>query len=369
MFDGFGVMSGRKVPMIKYFNPIVDENGYTHSIDNMVCWYYLKVKIEHVLERIHELKKDFVYLDYWEKLNLTPCVKYDYYLHHIHFGDIFIKLGRYRQNKGTDRKGLKSTDYHVIDCMRLEVNPNKHHDTPEWDAIMSLVDDTAADGYIDKYDYAIDIPVTPDKVVVTGTRKTPGLYNGTRYYGRRNQHGFVKIYDKYNERLREAKLIAKRLELPYLNVEDYHDCTRIETTLKNSQKFSSIEFGVVTGDVVDSMDKLTPTARMFAELLQDIVRLGGDPEPHLKRMNYRSRIAVEPYIYGSIKPFEFNPDILRQLLDGLKDVFHVEDVRFTVGSDMDEEYASGDFVDVGDEFMTPFGNLDADLLPIPGIDF
>ena len=89
----------------------------------------------------------------------------------------------------------------------------------------------------------MDIPVSPDKVVVTKSRKTYGYFDGTRYYGKRNKHGYVKIYDKFKERLDAAKFFAKKLDIAF-NPEDYYPCTRIETTLKNGQPFSSVEFGV-----------------------------------------------------------------------------------------------------------------------------
>lgn len=359
MLDGFNFIPGHQTKMIKYFNPYVDDMGFTHSIDNIVCWYYLNTKIEKVLDIIHDMRDSFLSLDYWEKLDLKPCVKYDYYLHHIHFGDIFIKLGRYRENKGLDKNGRRSLEYNIIDCMRIEVNPNKHYDTKEWLCMMSLVEAYAADGFIDKYDYAVDIPLPPDKVVVTKTRKTPGLYNGTRYFGKRNQHGFVKIYDKYTERLREAKLIAKKFDI-HFSPEDYYYCTRVETTLKNNQKYSGIEYAVISSDILDSMDSLTPTARMYVELLQDIVRLGGDPEPHLQRMNYRTRVAVEPFIHGSLVYIPFRDDILRSLLDELAVVFHVKDIHFSIADAMDVEYESSDFVSADDDFI-PFS--DSDLLP------
>ncbi len=284
--------------MVRYYNPYIDSNKYIHSIDNVVCWYYLAVSIEGVLDRLHDLEHEFAMLDYWELLNRKACSKYDYYMHHIHFGDCFIKLGRYVTSKSdTD----KHAGYTVLDCMRIEVNPNKHMNTKLINKLIPLITDVVAEGYIDKVDYAVDIPVSPDDVVVLNTRKMPGLNRGTRYYGASHQHGFVKLYNK-----------RKESNLDF-------DLTRFETTLKVDKPFSSINIAVKTKiKNLGDFGVLTPTLKLYIDMLQEIQILDGDTDKFLKKMNPRTRAQIEPFIHGQLYYYKNRVDILNRLLERVR---------------------------------------------------
>lgn len=283
--------------MVYYYNPYIDSNRYIHSIDNVVCWYYLSSSIETVLDKLHELEKEFALLDYWELLNRSACSKYDYYLHHIHFGDCFIKLGRYVTSKSdVDKKA----GFTILDCMRVEVNPNKHMHTKLLNKLLPFIHSVVADGYIDKFDYAVDIPVKPDNVVVLNTRKMLGLNRGTRYYGASHQHGFVKIYNK----TKESKL-------------DY-DLTRFETTLKADKPFSSVDIAVTGKAVEDDDTELTPTLKMYLDMLSEIKMLGGDIDKFLNRLNPRTRAKIEPFLHGHMNYYKNRTDIINRLLERVR---------------------------------------------------
>lgn len=348
MLDGFKFLPGEKTRMIDYFMPSEDQYGYIHSIDNIVVFYLTNIDSSGMLEIIRARVKSFAYLDYWEReLAMNP--HFANFMYMIHFGDLYIKLG-----KRVKAKNNYGAEYiREINCVSFEINPNKHYDTKEWDFMIELIDAHCQSGMIDRFDYAIDIPVPPDQVVVTKSRKTYGYFDGTRYYGKRNKHGYVKIYDKFKERLDAAKFLAKKIDAPF-HPEDYYPCTRIETTLKNGQPFSSVEFGVVSSLPEADQAGLTPNNKMYLELLQHILLLGGDIGDHLRHMNYRSRVAVEPYIYGSLVMYEFNPDILIGLLKNLADLLKTAPYRFDT---------PGMFYTVDDDDLAAIS--DWDLLPLP----
>lgn len=348
MLDGFKFLPHEKTRMIDYFMPIEDKFGYVHSIDNIVVFYLTDISNSEMLEIIRAKSKTFAYLEYWEReLSMNP--RFANFFWFIHFGDLSIKLGK--RMKAKDNYGVERI--REINCVSFEINPNKHFTTKEWDFMLELVDNYCHSGIIDKFDYAVDIPVSPDKVVVTKSRKTYGYFDGTRYYGKRNKHGYVKIYDKFKERLDAAKFLAKKLDIAF-NPEDYYPCTRIETTLKNGQPFSSVEFGVAgIGELDDA--KLTPNNKMYLEMLQHILLLGGDVDEHLRHMNYRSRIAIEPYIYGSLVMYELNADILIELMKNLAELLKTKSYNFNT---------SGVFYTVEDGAELDIFN-DYDLLPLP----
>ena len=170
--------------MIKYYKSMIDSNAFVHSIDNVKCFYYLSASREAVLEKIRSISaKHNLGTAYYENLEKKPSVRWNFWLNHIHLDFIYIRLGKYvLKNLPNDKKS-----YDVIDCMSVEVNPNKHSDTELFGSLLELIKDVSADGYLDQIDYAIDIACIMDDIVVLKTRH--GQYKGTKYYGIRGQNG------------------------------------------------------------------------------------------------------------------------------------------------------------------------------------
>ncbi|EOJ4528197.1 hypothetical protein ACKKL3_004419, partial [Shigella flexneri] len=83
--------------------------------------------------------------------------------------------------------------------MRFKINPNKHIGSPAVQVVLDFIREWCTDGYLVRWDYAIDVPVKIADVMVIGSRKEKGLYKGTRYYGQRHKHGYLKVYDKQRE--------------------------------------------------------------------------------------------------------------------------------------------------------------------------
>lgn len=76
---------------------------------------------------------------------------------------------------------------------------------------------------IRELDIAMDFPVHKDKIVVMNlTGKDVGLYKGTRYWGAKHTHGYLKKYDKK----------AERLKFKDKKYEKYDELTRLEYTMR-----------------------------------------------------------------------------------------------------------------------------------------
>lgn len=354
MLDGFSFLPGESTKIIDYFMPLTDSYGYVHSIDNIVTFYRTNISVDDLLEVVRAKSKTFAYLEYWERCDLPVRRNFANFIHEVHFGDLFIRIGKRKEDKTS--YGAKTV--RVIDCVRFEINPNKHHATKEWDFMLELIDQYCVKGIIDKFDYAIDIPVPKEKVVVLKSRKTVGLFNGTRYFGKRNKHGYVKIYDKYKERLDEAKVVAKKFDLTFVPEEAARPCTRVEITLQNRQPFSGVEFGVagLTESESSDLPELSETLRIYLDMLEHILLLGGDVDGHLRKINYRSRVKLEPHLYGAVVNYEFDMEILGSLLRNLEQLLKLEPYVFKTRALSGEDFVPVDF---------DFEDLE-DLLPFPG---
>lgn len=318
---------------VKYCNSIVDEYGYIHSIDNVIMTWYLKCSVEIAINEIRELKNKYLPGNYWERLNCSACQKWSWYQNHIHVEDgIYVSLGRYKEY---DKKEDKQ---YIFPMIKLEVNPNKHYDKPIYNGIVEFVRERCDGGYIDKHDYAIDVPFEPDRVKVYGSRKEPGLYKGTRYWGQRNKHGYLRIYDKQKESGLESCL------------------TRIEHTLCNSKPVSFENVCITKFEGIEAdLSALDPVNRAIVEMIVLLKRHNEDYEECIKDLNYRRRKKIEPFIAGNIEKLEYNNTIHKQLLDNICKVFDLTEHNvcesvLSAGLSVDDE----GFLSVSDEIDLVF---------------
>lgn len=288
--------------MLKYFNSIKDDNGCVHSIDNVVITYYLRGSVELMVDQIRTLRE--MSDNYWERTGMKACQKYSWYQNQIHLDDgIFVSLGRYSDYDKQQKK------FFVYPLMKVEVNPNKHYDKLIFHSLLKLVKEWTAGGYMNKYDYAIDIPVNPDRVKVFGSRKEPGLHKGTRYWGQRNKHGYLKIYDKKKE---------SQLDTPL---------TRVEHTWFNNEKVSYEDVYIIQyGDLSADLSQLDTVNRALVEMINLLKLHDEDYEHCIKDLNYRRIKKIEPFIVGSSEKLEYNEIIHKSLLDRIYEVFELTDI-------------------------------------------
>jgi len=293
---------------IKYFHSITDKNGYVHSIDNVIAVYYIRsYNMQKVAEELIDIRIKHN-VPGWEKLNVSSCSKYSWYQNVIHIDTIHISFGKYHEYSKIDKTWI------VLPLLRLEVNPSKHADKDVFRAVMNWISQNTCNGILKRYDYAVDTPHPIKNVHVLGSRKEPGLYKGTIYRGQRQQHGFLKIYDKGKEQGEDIVL------------------TRIEHTLEANKPLSLEKIAIINPNGASSaMNKLDNLNNCLVNLCLIVQSYGVDFEPYIAKLNYRRRKTIEPYLYGSnnIIELEYDKSILDSLLQKVKELFLIDNASTT----------------------------------------
>ena len=322
--------------MLNYFLQEKDENGFTHSIDNLIIVYdinpiYQKDYLDVMIDSIHNLRDYYKNdINYWERLNVNACVKYAWYCNHIHLDDgIYLSLGHYRE-------GIKERHtYVVFPLLKLEINPNKHYSKPIFQALQKIINKFCVSGTLKKYDYAIDIPCRPNDVKIFYTQKEPGLRKGTRYYGQRSKDGYVKIYDKK----KEARL-------------DYN-LTRVEHTfdmVKHSREKSFTPFHVLQLNVAVDTEDFTSNDNVILNLCRRLACAGYDYDDLLSELNFRKRKKITEALNGGYKEITFNQELHDKLINQVMEKFNVVPPEET----SDKEIGTDDFVTLDDADSLPW---------------
>lgn len=265
--------------MLSYGKTHVDSLGCTHSLDNLVLEYCVKSFSQKIV--LDELSQIFLkYIPGWErskccKENLPACSAYSWFKSSIWGGGFYLQYGHYRD---FDKATREWSEYPLL---RVKFNPNKYWSSPLLSPLVDWFDSNCDNGVLVKFDYAVDVPARIKDIQVN-SRKEPGLYKGTRYYGQRNKHGRLKIYDKREES-----------DLPV-------DTARVEWTFCYGKPI-----------VFDSVVWLTdgpaplPDARELGKsyslvrILLDLRACGGDVQQALSYLDYRTAKKIEPYTIGT----------------------------------------------------------------------
>lgn len=285
-----------------YYYSIVDDNGFTHSIDNCILNYYLLCSLDYALKYLHD--KGSSRKEYWEKLNCSSCPKYCFYQNHIHYDEgIYLKVGHYSDYD------KKKKEFRLLPMICIEVNPNKHFEKESFKEILSFVERNCTSGELIRYDYAIDVEIACENVQIFNSRKEKGLYKGTRYFGQRNSHGFCKIYDKGKEREIDKIL------------------TRIEHTLDNRKKISLEKFYYLNDDAILNHSELKSLNKAVVAMALKMRSLGIDCTEELGYIERHTRAKLEPYLQGSYIEYEYDVSIIKRLLEEVKKLFFVNDIE------------------------------------------
>lgn len=281
-----------------YYYSVQDSYNFTHSIDNCIVSYYLKCTLDSAVKILHDLGANRP--SYYENLNKTGCSKWSYYRDHIHYDDgIYIKLGKYKIWLKEEKRA------ELLPVIQVEVNPNKHAGKASFNEVIDFIRQNCTDGHLDKYDYAIDIPVALNDVQIFGSRKEKGLYKGTRYFGQRNKHGYCKIYDKAKEQKSAEAL------------------TRVEHTLVNDHIVSLESFYIRQSEECSDLSGLSNSTKTIVLLCMEIKQLGGDYLSIIDGMNPRTKKQIMEHLQGGFIEYEYNLDILNDLLGKISDLFYV----------------------------------------------
>lgn len=316
-----------------YYFSAIDSSGYVHSIDNLILTYYVENVgtkcINKLILDLQCIRDKYPNVNYWEKLNINPCRKYSFYQHAIHLDDgIYILLGHYTD---FDKDTKTAT---VFPMIRLELNPNKHGKKPIMLDLMELINSCCYDCTLNRYDYAIDVPVPPDHVNVFGSNKEKGLYKGTRYFGQRNKNGFCRIYDKQKE---------QGLEKPLTRIE------HVFSTVKTTKNLSFEK--VFIQDYSADLEKLSKTDAVIVELCTTLKANNLDFEEILNKLDRRKKKTIMSHLQGNgFKPLEFDKKIHDDLLQQVFNEFGVKE----------ETIKNDDFITDADGFID-MNNIDLDV--------
>ena len=289
--------------MLNYYNPITDKMGNIHSIDMVYCEYYSYVNPEAILEVVRRVHEKYPTLKYQEHLDRAPHSKYDYYLNGVAIGGAYVSCGKYNNYD----KMTKTFD--LLPMFELRVNPNKYMYEQWFQDLLSTLLRFSSSGVLRKYDYAVDIPLEPKYVEVLGSRKEPGLYKGTRYYGQDGRHGYLKVYDKQKDMARQ------KVEIPKL--------TRVEHTLFTSKEPSLENIYIYRENSLKTdLSSLNDTDKAIVEMYLRLKALGIDYDLRLGRGKMEK---LKEYISGQYVLLEYG-SILNDLLSHIKKIYNATDI-------------------------------------------
>jgi len=256
-----------------------------------------------IIEVVQRLHEKYPMLRYQEHLGRAPHSKYDYYLDGVALGGVYVSAGKY-----TNYDKISKT-FDIIPMFELRVNPNKYFHEEWFQELLSELMSHASSGMLRKYDYAIDIPKEPKYIKVLESKKEPGLFKGTRYYGQSGRHGYLKIYDKQKDMKRQ------KVDIDVL--------TRVEHTLFTSKEPSLEKVYVLENEILQTdYTGLNETDICIIEMYLQLKALGHEYPLKLGRVKMEK---LKEYIHGTYTLLEYG-DILDRLVENIKQVFKASDI-------------------------------------------
>ena len=158
----------------------------------------------------------------------------------------------------------------------LEFNPNKCRGQVGFERVYARLLDFIYSSEVARFDLAIDIPIPK---YLCRLKKDARNYQyvvtqsgETEYLGRRNEIGFVKLYDK----TKEAKL-------------DY-DLTRLEITAnKDVLRMPEVM-------ILPYQNKMQTDLNSTDKVLVELLKLVDNPAIYLKKLKYEKRKKIEQYL-------------------------------------------------------------------------
>lgn len=189
----------------------------------------------------------------------------------------------------------------------IEFNPNKCFQLIDFIDFFNKFYDLLRSCKLVRYDLAIDIPVSRNKIkMIRNSRcnykylvskddwvSTDLNYSKTEYQGRRNHNKFTKLYDKKAES-----------HLPY-------DLSRIEITFnRNEIEYKNLpEFYLYHSSIINDLDFSILSSTEL--VLVDLLRNSEDIDYYLANIGYRLRKKIKPFLSDYVLKFDF--DIFRKI--------------------------------------------------------
>lgn len=290
---------------VPYFLSLVDNSGFTHSIDMIHLYGYgnypdfvplcEKFNIEYTFGTTNRGNKYMSVYEYFnfDTVGLNKCVTVGRGQRHDSYDD------------DSEKWTIKPSVPESALFWDLRFNPNKISSRSWWLDFVALIrsweKDNPGNLYIHKFDYAVDVPDTLPHEVFVKTLKKTGRVDDTFYFGRSGKSGYLKIYNK-----------SKELEINDKNI------TRFEYTFNAAEprRFDVCYIGRKT-DASDLVDTDQAIIAMYNILLTN-----HEYDFDLKRWLGRRKYAkLEPYLHA---PVQVNFDKLDLLLKSYCELFNAQ---------------------------------------------
>jgi len=250
--------------MLRYYDEIRLDNGYIYSCDMIRLNLKFKDNVQKFLDWLsdYNMYGDGIDIKLYRSLNEFTYrnmlrVKADGY-------SFVIAIG-FNGGQDTRDKGF------------IEFNPNKCRGQKVFEHIYSNLLDYIYSAEVARFDFAIDIPVPRYlcKLKKDGRNYQYIVTSGgeSEYLGRRNEIGFVKLYDK----TKEANL-------------DY-ELTRLEITA--SKDVLNMPEVMIMPYQNKIQTNLSSTDKVLVELLKNV----DNPTIYLKKLKYEKRKKIEQYLF------------------------------------------------------------------------
>lgn len=186
----------------------------------------------------------------------------------------------------------------------VDFNPNKVGD---WEYFQIFYDSVFAyfkDVKIKRFDLAIDIPIAREFVKLIKDRRSYHYLQDrsiTEYLGKRNNHNFVKLYDKAYES----------------NLE--YDLTRLEITIDPDEQiiFPDIRIHKLQEELC--LVSLTPTDKVMLQLLDQV----SDPFRYIQQLSPSLKRKYKKLMDCKYDKFEANMKIVYKLLGVIMEMYQM----------------------------------------------
>lgn len=233
----------------------------------------------------------------------TGMFKYKYF-YSLNYGDSSVKvgLGFNGINKSDMYKGF--IEFNPNKILAIDKNKNVFKYPEALEEIQYIIR-MSVECRLVRWDLAIDMPIDRGLIQLVKDNRKYSLsmhseIDKTEYLGRRNNNGFVKLYNKTVE----SKL-------------DY-DLTRLEITCDADRDVVGIYEMIPKLLYVRYQCEIDFKSLSLSDkdrLLVELLRLHPD---YFKKLNYRNREKFKEYVFGSDERLYFNQNCIRNLLDRVK---------------------------------------------------
>lgn len=284
--------------MLTYWKMSRDKNNYVYSCD------MIRLALEFTQDGLNVLNRF-----------LSNGMRLDIKMHKPNFSDFKFKyLFTFDYGESTMTLGLCFNGCNKADNLRgfIEVNPNKCFNSTQCHIDITNIIDSCLSYEFSRWDLAIDIPIDRGHVMMGKDNRKFELHqrsflDRTEYLGQRNKEGRVKIYNKQFESKLDYKL------------------TRVELTLGSFNNVSNV-LDKILPDIFFNTEwqnnllldnSLSETQKILVELIRN------DPNPlyYLKRVPYRQRKKIEPYVLGKNKQFNIDISSVYKIISYIEQYF------------------------------------------------